>query len=281
MIGPIVTRLTAGSAALAAVLILSPAPAAAMPDTAPRIAIIIDDLGYELGAGRRAVRLPGPVACAVLPETPSGRLLAEEAFAAGKDVLLHLPMESIGYNGAAEPGSIVLDMTRGELARSFAASVASIPHVVGVNTHRGSLLTRHPGRMSWLMEEIREEGGLFFVDSYTTPASIALPIARESGVPAVRRDVFLDPDRDAATVEREFARLKKVARQHGMAVGIGHPYGMTLAFLERELPKLEQQGFELVSISDYVALTEAVAAAAAGANPGHNISSKPALSPLK
>ncbi|HET6628541.1 MAG TPA: divergent polysaccharide deacetylase family protein [Woeseiaceae bacterium] len=251
--------MAAGAAALA----LS-APACAAPPT-PTIAIIIDDLGYQLAAGRRAVALPGPVACAVLPSTPRAKLLAEAAYTAGKDVLLHLPLQPMDWDGTAEPGAILLDMTRGELSRSFAASLHSIPHVVGVNTHQGSLLTRHPGHMSWLMQEIRAAGGLFFVDSYTTAESIALGIARESGVPAVRRDVFLDPDPAVATVKREFARLKRLARERGMAVGIGHPYPATLALLERELPKLADAGFRLVSISDYVA--EARAAAAGPSRP--------------
>ena len=57
-----------------------------------RIAIIIDDLGYQLEAGRRAIELPGPVAYAILPGTPSGRALAETAHRNGKEVLLHLPL---------------------------------------------------------------------------------------------------------------------------------------------------------------------------------------------
>lgn len=245
--------------ASAAVLALA-AAASAAPPASPAIAIIIDDLGYQLAAGRRAVELPGPVACAVLPSTPRARLLAEAAFAAGKDVLLHLPLQPVDWDGAAEPGAILLDMSRGQFARAFAESLASIPHVVGINTHQGSLLTRHPGHMSWLMQEIRAQDGLFFVDSYTTHESIALRLARESGVPAVRRDVFLDPDPDPATVAREFARLKELARERGMAVGIGHPHPATLALLERELPRLAADGFRLVSISEYV--TEARAAAA-------------------
>jgi uncharacterized protein len=232
-----------------------------VPEPGPRIAIIIDDLGWHLAAGRRTIALPGPVSCAVLPGTPRATELAEAAYAAGKDVLLHLPLQPVGY-GAPDPGGIVLDMSHGQLARAFAASLASIPHAVGVNTHRGSLLTRHPGHMSWLMQEIRAEGGLFFVDSYTTHESIALGIARESGVPAVRRDVFLDPDRAEATVEREFLRLKALARQRGMAVGIGHPYPATLALLERELPALRAEGFVLVGISDYVGLAAGELAAA-------------------
>jgi hypothetical protein len=224
--------------------------------TPSRIAIIIDDLGWQLAAGRRTVALPGPVACAVLPATPKAVLLAEAAFAAGKDVLLHLPLQPVTSDAGAEAGGIVLDMSRGELARSFAESLRQVPHAIGVNTHQGSLLTRHPGHMSWLMQEIRASGDLFFVDSYTTHESIALGIARETGVPAVKRDVFLDPDPSRATVEREFARLKRLARARGMAVGIGHPHPATLTLLERELPKLADEGFLLVSISDYVRLAQ-------------------------
>jgi hypothetical protein len=219
------------------------------------MAIIIDDFGYKLAAGRRAIELPGPVACAVLPQTPRGVPLAEAAHAAGKEVLMHLPLQAVGAEDT-EPGSIVLDMSQSQLARAFAGNLASIPHVIGVNTHRGSLLTRHPGHMHWLMQEIDARGNLFFVDSFTTADSIALQLAVEAGVPAVRRDVFLDPDDATATVEREFARLKRLARLRGMAIGIGHLYPATLALLERELPKLSGEGIELVSISDYVALAQ-------------------------
>lgn len=225
---------------------------AVLATQAPRIAIIIDDLGYQLAAGRRAVNLPGPVACAVLPQTPRAAELAEAAFARGKDVLLHLPLQSVAHPEGIEPGAIVLDMDRVEFARSFAASFASVPHAVGVSNHRGSLLTQHPGHMSWLMDEIQAQGNLFFVDSYTTHRSIALDLARESGVPSVKRDVFLDPDRAPGTLRREFERLKKLSRLQGMAVGIGHPYPATLDFLETELPKLEDQGYELIGISRYI-----------------------------
>jgi len=222
------------------------------PIEPPRIAIIIDDLGYAEAAGRRAIRLPGPVSVAVLPDTPNGRLLAELARSRGRDVLLHLPLQSQLPRAEVEPGGIVLDMSRNEFARAFAASFASVPHVVGVNNHRGSLLTRHPGHMRWLMEEIRSRGGLFFVDSYTTHRSVALDAAIEAGVPAVRRDVFLDNERSPAHIAGEFERLKRLARQRGTAVGIGHPYPETLDFLEQRLPQLAPEGIELVSISNLV-----------------------------
>lgn len=225
----------------------------------PRIAIIIDDVGYTLSLGRRATELPGPISIAILPAAPRGKLLAEEANAAGKDVLLHLPLEAIHDDGLAEPGEISLDMSRGEFARTFARDMQSVPHAIGVNSHRGSLLTQHPGHMFWLMEEITAHGDLIFVDSHTTHASVALRLARESGVPSVKRDVFLDPDESPATVAREFERLKKLARQKGLAVGIGHPYLATLELLEQELPRLAAEGIELISISELVQLkTESI-----------------------
>lgn len=246
-----------------AALCLTAAPLwAEAPTDTPRIAIIIDDLGYGLAAGRRAVDLPGPVSYAVLPATPQGKALAEYAHARGREVLLHLPLESATGQMPDEPGRLALDMTRMQFAQVFAEDLESVPHVAGVNSHRGSLVTRHPGHMAWLMEEIKSRGDLYFVDSYTTVDSVALQLARETGVAAVRRDVFLDPDHAPGTLEREFRRLKKLARQHGFALAIGHPYAETLGLLERELPRLSADGFELVSIGHYIDLQQKLPAVA-------------------
>ena len=220
---------------------------------AAKLAIIIDDLGYDLAAGQRAIALPGPVACAILPRTPRSTELARLAHASGKEVLLHLPLQAMVADGGGEPDGLVLDMSERQFREALEKTLDAVPHISGVNSHRGSMLTRHPGHMGWLMDELQRRGDLYFVDSYTTLASVALRVALESGVPAVRRDVFLDPDPAPATVAREFARLKKLARQNGYAVGIGHPYAATLEFLEAELPKLRDEGIELVKVGDLIA----------------------------
>lgn len=223
----------------------------------PRIAIIIDDLGYQLEAGRRAIALPGPLAFAILPETPRARVLAETAYRNGKEVLLHLPLQAEDYTDPAGAGSITLDMGRDAFESAFAAAIESVPFVIGVSSHRGSLLTRHPGHMTWLMEELRAREGLFFIDSFTTPRSVALKMANEAGVQAARRDVFLDHDRSPEALAAQFERLKFVARKRGVAVGIGHPYPETLDFLEAALPGLAEDGFELIRISERLGLRRA------------------------
>ena len=218
----------------------------------PRIAIIIDDLGYRLSAGRRAIDLPGPISFAVLPGTPRAQALATHAFESGKEVLLHLPMQAGSDEKAYEPLGINLDMNRREFGDTFDEALMSVPHAIGVNSHRGSLLTRHPGHMQWLMEEIQARENLFFVDSFTTHESVALRMASEAGVHARKRDVFLDPDQRPETVAREFERMKMLADKRGSVIAIGHPHKATLDLLERELPRLAAEGYELVTISELV-----------------------------
>ena len=228
------------------VLLFSGATAA----DAPRVAIIIDDMGYHLANGKRAIELPGPVSFSFLPGAPRARALAEEAHALGKDILLHLPLQAANDDKPPGPAEIHIDMGRDRLAHTFSEAMDAVPHVIGINSHRGSLLTRHPGHMQWLMEEIRNRDALFFIDSYTHHDSVALQIAVENGVEAIKRDVFLDPDPSPEAVEREFERLKALARKRGRALAIGHPYPSTLELLERELPRLADEGFELVRVSE-------------------------------
>jgi polysaccharide deacetylase 2 family uncharacterized protein YibQ len=242
--------MTAAKVWLTAVLLLLALPTGA--GLSGRVAIIIDDLGYQVRAGRRAISLPGDVAFAFLPGTPQAASLARRAFRDGKDVLLHLPLQAESEALSPDPVGITLDMSRIEVGAVFEEALRSVPHVIGVNSHRGSLLTQHPGHMQWLMEEIHARDGLFFVDSYTTHKSVAMQIAAETNVSAIRRDVFLDPDRSPETVAREFARMKVLALKRGAVVAIGHPHEATLALLERELPLLAEQGIELVRISNLI-----------------------------
>jgi len=220
------------------------------PEPLGRIALIIDDLGNVLHAGERTAARKGPVACAVLPHTPFGTIIARQAHLSGKEVLLHLPLQPVGRVELIQAGTIDIDNTRDQLVRIFEADIGSIPHVVGVNNHMGSLLTRHPGHMSWLMGAVKARGNLFFVDSYTTNSSVALQLAREHDIPAMRRDVFLDNVPTRAAIDREFARLRRRAKRNGTAIGIGHPYPETLNYLEHALPELMRDGIELVAVAD-------------------------------
>ena len=222
---------------------------------APAIAIVIDDLGKQLEPGRRVVALPGPVACAFLPREPYSVALADAAHHSGKEVMLHLPMESVDGR-PLDQGAVTLDMTENEFLRAVQANLALLPHVVGINNHMGSLLTRHPGHMSWLMSEIRRRQPMFFVDSRTTVATVARQVALENDVPSIDRNVFLDNELDEAKIALQFRRLVKLARKEGSALAIGHPHPETLALLERLIPALARQGVQLLSVRELIDLQQ-------------------------
>ena len=216
----------------------------------PAIALIIDDLGNQRVSGKLAVTLPGPVACAFLPQGPFTRELARRAHAEHKEVMLHLPMQAPENEPRkAEPDELTLDMTRVQFRATFEQDIAAVPYVSGLNNHQGSLLTRHPGDMAWLMQAIREHGKLFFVDSRTTSATVAQRLAREYGIPNSERNVFLDNEAEAGAVRAKFRELVRTARRDGTALGIGHPHPATLAVLVDELHRLDAHGVQLIPVA--------------------------------
>ncbi len=224
-------------------------PAAAQSPGVPFISIVIDDLGDRWDEGRQAVALPGAVACAVLPETPHGARLAALAHAAGKEVLLHLPLQPL--QGKAHPISLSAGMAEAQREALLQRALASVPHVVGVNNHQGSATTQQAEPMRWLMRALRHHGDLYFLDSYTTAASLAQGIAQAEGLPATRRQVFLDADRNPAAIRKEWKRLLQMARARGSALAIGHPFPETLAMLREEIPRLGAS-IELVAPSELI-----------------------------
>jgi polysaccharide deacetylase 2 family uncharacterized protein YibQ len=223
--------------------------AAAQPG--PRIAIIIDDLGNNITFAEQALALQGALTYAVLPQLPYSAKVARRAHATGREVMLHLPMQA-RENRALGPGALTRAMDRFEFARTLRASLASLPHVAGVNNHMGSLLTGDPAAMRWLMEDLACHDRLYFIDSRTDVRTLAARFAREAGLRHAERDVFLDHVQDEAEITVQFRRLLALARRNGSAIGIGHPYPETLAVLARELPLLEAEGIELVPASRLV-----------------------------
>jgi polysaccharide deacetylase 2 family uncharacterized protein YibQ len=212
-------------------------------------------MGDKLTRGKKAVALPGKVTLSFLPHTPHAKLLADQAHASGKEVMLHLPMETESGRHLG-PGGLTLHMTEGEIKTTTNKAVDSVPHVKGINNHMGSLLTRHPGAMEWFVQAVKEHDGLYFVDSRTSVHTVARQVAEENGLPSVNRDVFLDHVQNRKAIRKEFRRLLKLAKKQGFAVGIGHPHPETLAVLKSELSKLDAKGIRLVPVSQIIKLQQ-------------------------
>lgn len=234
---------------LALLLLVTAGAAVAAP---PAIAIIIDDMGYLQTQGKAALALPKGVTYAFLPHAPHTPELAALARRQQREMMLHLPMQAMSGR-AIDAGGLNMDMLEGQFRATVEADLAAVPGVVGVNNHMGSLLTRHPGAMAWLMQDLAAHGGLYYVDSRTHKATVAEMEARLQGLPTSRRDVFLDDDIRPQAIAEQFRLLLRKARLKGSAIGIGHPHPQTIAVLARQLPRLADAGVVLKPVSAVIA----------------------------
>jgi hypothetical protein len=221
-----------------------------------RAAIVIDDLGQDLPAAERLLALPYPLTLSVLPMLRYSTQTAEEAHRAGREVMLHLPMEpQPGEHPSPGKGEIRTGMDSREVERVIEADLQTVPYAVGVNNHMGSRATTQFPLMVAVMAALGERR-LYFVDSRTTAASVALQAARSRTVPAFYRSVFLD---DTETVPYTLGQLRKFRRlveQQSVSLAIGHPHPSTIAALAQFLPDLERDDILLVPPSELVRLPE-------------------------
>ncbi|MGM0526653.1 MAG: divergent polysaccharide deacetylase family protein [Pseudomonadota bacterium] len=225
------------------------------PDTAanqqrPQIAIIIDDIGNNRG-DLEAAMLPGKLTFAVLPFTPYSRAFALRAHHQNKQVMLHVPMQAIEGNRLG-PGALTTLMSTSQIKLELQRSLDAIPYVAGINNHMGSYFTQVEQPMQAVMETLQNRQ-LFYIDSRTSEFSVAESVASRYGVPVAHRHVFLDNQTDQRYLEQQWQQLIQMARKQGQAVGIGHPYPETLAFLKKSLTTIDALGVELVYASQIVA----------------------------
>lgn len=221
----------------------------------PAISIIIDDMGYRLKAGSRAVNLSGAITYSFLPHAPYARKLSQFAHEQNKEVMLHLPMEAESGKKLG-PGGLTENMTTSNFIEVLESSINSIPYVSGFNNHMGSLLTKNELWMTRLMRQVAADKKLFFVDSKTTSNSIAFKVARAEGLLSIRRDIFIDHENSKKFIQKQLEKLIKKAQQKGTALAIAHPKTTTLAVLEEWLPELEKKGIKLVSVSELIKLQQ-------------------------
>lgn len=212
-----------------------------------KVAIIIDDIGYRK-TDNASLNLPGAITFAILPHTPFGKKLAEQANSQHKDVILHIPMEA--ENGKTlGPGALTADMDETSIRNSLADSFAEIPFAIGINNHMGSKLTKLYSPMAWTMRYLKDNG-LIFIDSVTTENSKARKLARHFGVPNLSRHLFLDNELSEKYISGQFSQLINQAKKYKRVVAIAHPHPETMAALQYLIPQLEEHNIQLVGISE-------------------------------
>lgn len=223
------------------------APAAA----SPTLIIVIDDAGHNIEQLEPFLKLPFPLTLAVLPGLGYSRESAERIVAAGKELILHQPMQALG-GADTGPKSINLDMSAQEASALLTENLEALPGNAGLNNHMGSALTRDPKLMRTVLD-IAKKRGIYYLDSLTSSGTATAVLCREMEIPYWERDVFLDNSGDRQSILHALEEGKKTARDQGAAVMIGHVWSAELAQTLMDIyPQLVDEGYSLSTISHYM-----------------------------
>lgn len=209
----------------------APPPVAVAPGGA-RLAIVIDDIGESMSAARELAALDYPVTFSVWPRSTHARETAELAHKAGREVMIHLPMEPVRYPQVKPgPGAILSGQQPQEMAALVRDAVRRVPHAVGLNNHMGSRATQNAAAMRTVCEAL-DGTGMFVLDSMTHQNSKLYFEAKRAGLPAYKRNVFLDVIADKRNIMFQLDKAARIAQAEGQAIAIGHPLPETVAALK-------------------------------------------------
>ncbi|MDO9528802.1 MAG: divergent polysaccharide deacetylase family protein [Syntrophales bacterium] len=220
------------------------------PSKGQKMAFIIDDIGHDLSPLNELLKINAPITFSILPHSPYAIDAAEKLHRAGKEILLHLPMEPYGYPDK-DPGigALFLWMNEEEIKSQIKKNIKAVPYISGVNNHMGSRFMENEDKLSIVLNQLNEEG-LFFVDSLTTKHSKGKKLAKGMGLRFVSRDIFIDNNQDFTIILQNFINpLKKRNRWKTLLI-ICHPYPCTISALKDAVPKIKAEGINIVPVSD-------------------------------
>ncbi len=219
-----------------------------------RLAIMIDDFGY-CGAGtEEMLALQIPFTAAIMPFSSCSAEDAQRVRNAGKEIFIHMPMESLtGKPEWVGEKGVFRSMSEEEIRARVNEAFEILPDAVGLNNHMGSAIMEDRRALSAVMDVLAERGSMF-VDSMTTAKSLGREIAEEKGVIFLGRDVFLDSTDSVEVVKRNLRKAAEVALEKGEALAIGHvgPEGgkITAQAIRELTPELEAIGIVFVTAGE-------------------------------
>ena len=223
-------------------------PAPALPG--PRLAIVVDDFGYDPVRDAEWLDFPERITVSVMPHGPSSKSFAASARTHGFGVILHVPMEPEGaVADRTEPFLLRRGMTPEEVADRFARMAADVPQANGASNHMGSAFTSDLAAMTSFARALKGKG-FFFLDSVTSAGTVGIMAMEQEGVPAIRRDVFLDDDGRPEEMRRQWAAAVALAKERGEAVLLCHSRRETRKVLLELIPQLRREGIKPVTVEE-------------------------------
>ena len=210
---------------------------------------MFDDAGHNLDQLEYFLRLPFPCTIAVLPGLRYSSEAARRIRKAGKQVILHQPMQSVDLHINPGPGAVTPGLSAEQIKNIVRKNLEEIWPAAGMNNHEGSLMTADEAAMSAVLDVVAEKH-IFFLDSRTTAQSVVAKVAREKNMTVWERAIFIDNDKSRVAMETQIKKGLSIARKKGYAIMIGHVFTVELAQLLTEMyPALIEEGFSLSAIA--------------------------------
>ena len=223
--------------------------ALANPSSGSKLVFVFDDAGHNLTQLEPFLNLPFKADIAVLPSLPHSADAAAAIRKAGKEVMLHQPMQAVNLSVDPGPSAITPDMHTYEIEELVRKNIAEIGPIKGLNNHEGSLITATQSAIGAVLDVCKEEG-IFFLDSRTNSETKAPQAAQERGMTIYERDIFLDNSQDKSDIIAMIEKGLAVADKKGHAIMIGHVWSDGLAAILEELyPELVARGYVFTDIS--------------------------------
>lgn len=217
----------------------------------PRLALIIDDWGYDWDMAKDFLSLDLAFTAAVLPDRAKTQEQLAMLRQRGHEVILHLPMEPMNPEIELDEECIKTDLSDAEIRRRVESAISAVGRVAGVNNHMGSKATSDERVVRAVLGVVKEHG-LYFIDSWTAPTSLAGEAAAEMKIPTATNQAFLDHYDDVERVKRQIERLIRLAKRDGQALGIGHVRPQTYRALVEMIPRFHEEGIVIVPASKVV-----------------------------
>ena len=223
----------------------------AIPPVLPtrQMAIIIDDIGYDMAAVKDLLKIDTQITYAVLPGLNHSRDAAELVHQAGREVLMHLPMEPQSYpKEKPGAGALFTDMSDEEIILQMEKNFASVPYAAGVNNHMGSKFMSDEAKLLTVFKQLKKKN-LFFIDSRTTRDSKTSSASREVHLTVAARKIFLDNERDYSKIYRILTEAASSQTGSTPMIVIGHPYPETIRAIRDANRVLNEKGVKVVPAS--------------------------------
>lgn len=215
-----------------------------------KLAIIIDDCGYDMSSVRTLLNTGLPFSYAILPYKTYSSDVLEMVKSSGHVAMLHLPMEPENRSAMSEGAKTICTDMSSDTVRSLVRNAAGSLHgIAGVNNHQGSLATSDAATMDAVLAELKSSG-LFFVDSRTSSRSVAKDRALASGVPTARNDIFLDNSSNVADIRAQIYKALEMADKNGTAIAICHARSNTAKAWSLYADEIKSTGIEFVHVTE-------------------------------